>query len=471
MKGRVCVIDSDGGVIRQMTSLALLAAPAHQDEYNQILKAVGDPKPVGSRRLREKYGVTLNGAACAARPFDMAIYAYAATLNTYHSRAIRAKVKDIVGRKWSITGDGGETQRQAVTSFFTNAFGEQTFDEGMGNVWTDYESLGNGFLEVIPDSQGRAAAMAHVPATETWVRLDEMGFVQVKNGEYSHFRRWGLDRDKLASLKPSDPLRAEGVTEVIHFSRYFPWSPYYGLPSIMPAWNRVALSTLEAEYNLAYFQHNAIPDYAVLLEGEWEPDSDKLISDYFKAHVKGKSHKTLVLEVPEGRKVTFEKLTSDNAKEGAFRLLRVDCRDEILHAHGVPPQKVGIVETGRLGGNAASEQIVEYRTSIVEPGQNKVCTRLNRLIEQTFGAGWSFAFEPYMTEDLVANSGVDAVYLDHEVVTPGEVRKKRFPDLPERADLDEPLHKEPAAVPVEEIAKLQKAVRGAMRKSRQVQPT
>jgi Phage portal protein len=463
MKGQVYLLDSQSGVVIKINSPLLLQGLARPAEYQEIAKAVADPKSVGSKRLRDRYGITLDGVNCASRPFDFHLYAYATTLNTYHARAIRAKVKDIVGRKWKIAGDGAAGTKSQIEAFFRNGFGELTFGEGMGNVWTDYEALGNGYLEVVPTVKGEPAEMTHVPAPETWIRLDGLGFVQQKNGEYAHFRKWGLGDEKYAGLAPKDPLTAEGVTSIIHFSRYFPWSAFYGIPSIMPAWNRLALAVLESEYNLGFFANNAIPDYAVILEGEWEDDAEDTIRAYFKTHLKGQAHKTLALRTPAGSKITFEQLTSDNAKEGSFRLLRADCRDEILHAHGVPPQKVGIVETGRLGGNKANEQIEEYKISIVEPGREKVTARLNRLIETGFDAPeFTLAFEPYNTEDVAQNATVDGTYLDKKVLLPNEVRKNRFPDLEPLPGGDEPLDQGGAAAAVDAVGAMQKEIRAVI---------
>lgn len=432
-QGRVFLLNSASGAIVEMARPVLLGGLSQAAEYYEVTKAVSAPG-TGSKRLRDKYGATIDGVLCASRPFDFALFAYATTLNTYHSRAIRVKAKDIVGRAWKITGEG--TRKAQIESFFRNAFGTLTFGEGMSQVWTDYEALGNGFLEVVPTVKGEPAELAHIPATEMWIRLDGLGFVQAKNGEYSHFRAFGAD---VSDLPERDPLRGEGVTSVVHFSRYMPWSAYYGIPSIMPAWNRMALMTLECEYNLAFFMNNAIPDYAVILEGEWEEGADKVIEQYFRTHLKGQAHKTLTMQAPNGAKVTFEKLTSDNAKEGAFRLLRIDCRNEIVHAHGVPPQKVGIVETGALGGNLATEQLAEYKESTVEPGQEMVQARLNRIIAVGFQAlDLHFEFEPYDVDDRLINSQIDGAYIDRGVLVPNEVRAVRFPDKEPLDGGDEP---------------------------------
>jgi phage portal protein BeeE len=440
MKGTAFLLDSVSGALVKVDSPRLLEGMIRPAEYFEVAKAITEAG--GSKRIREKYGTTLDSVMCAARPFDFYIYAYATTLNTYHSRAVRAKVKDIVGRPWQIVGDGPAGLKERIRAFFKQAFGDMTLGEGLGNVWTDYESLGNGFLEVIPTKKGDVPAeLAHIPATEMWIRLDGLGYVQQKNGEYSHFRKYGADPKLYAELEPNDPLAGgRDRTSVIHFCRYFPWSLYYGIPPIMPAWNRLALMVLEAEYNLSFFANNAIPDYAVILEGEWEDNAEDVVREYFRTHLKGQAHKTLAMRSPQGGKVTFEKLTSDSAKEGSFRLLRIDCRDEILHAHGVPPQKVGIIETGKLGGNLASEQIIEYKNSIVTPGQEMVTGRLNRIIEVGFGTtDITIQFEPYDAEDTKRNAEVDQIYLNGRVLVPNEVRAMRFPKKEPLEGGDEPV--------------------------------
>lgn len=468
---QVFLLDSGTGVVTKVNSPLLLECAHQVAEYQQVMKAVTESR--GSKALRQKYGVALDGVNCAARQFDFALFAYATALNTYHSRACRAKAKDIVGRGWKIGGDGSEGLRKTITDFFTNAFSGtgKEFGDGMICCWTDYEALGNGYIEVIPDGKMQPAELAHIPAPEVWTRLDGLGFVQQKSGEYAHFRAFGVPSEKYKELPATDPLSAtagDQPTSLIHFARYSPWSPFYGIPAIITAWNCLALMTLVAEYNLHFFANNAIPDYAVILEGKWNDDAEDLIRQYFREHLKGQAHKTLCITTPEGGKITFEKLTSDNAKEGSFRLLRQDCRDEILHAHGVPPQKVGIVETGSLGGNLATEQKKEYKDSIVAPGQNAISARLNKVIARGFEApALKFEFEAYDTEDRTANVAEDSAYLDRNVLAPNEVRAKRFPNLKPLDGGDEP-NRRPTVGDLAGIdtalADLQKEVREAIAK-------
>ncbi len=471
--GRVYVMESASGAVCKVNGSLLAGGMVASGEYFEIGKALSDPpsKSTGSRRLREKYGVTLDGVTCATRPFDFFLYAYATTLNTYHCRAVRAKAKDIAGGKWKITGTGTDARRREIVDFFTTAFRDRSLTDGLTNLWTDYEALGNGYLEVIPDTTGRPAEFSHIPSTEMWIRLDNLGFVQQKNGQYAHFRGYGIDPKKFNELKASDPLRNEELSSVAHFTQYFPWSLYYGIPSIMPAWNRMALAVLETEFNLNFFSNNAIPDYAVILTGEWEDDAEDKIREYFRRHLKGQAHKTLAMKTPDGGTIAFQKLTGDNAKEGSFRLLRADCRDEVLHAHGVPPSKVGIHETGRLGGHDGAEQNQEYKAGIVTPGREKLTSVLNRVVKDVFeDDSLKFEFEPYDTDDVAQNASVDDIYLKNQTLTPNQVLAKRFPELPQRADGDTPLpYKGGGVSPAGEsdaLGSLQKLIAGEIKGGR-----
>jgi len=442
--GEVFLLDSNSGAVCKVNGRLLSEGMAAAAEHFEVIKAVNDlpAKSGGSKRLREKYGTTIDGVKCAARPFDFSLYAYATTLNTYHGRCVTQKAEDVAGGAYKITGDGSNAQRDEVLEFIDGIFTDGvSFSDGAQNVWIDYEAIGNGYLEVIPDKKGVPVQVAHIPSPEMWIRLDDLGFIQQKNGQFQHFRRFGVDPEQYDSLEAQDPLSSQNpnsvdITSVWHFKRYFPWSTYYGIPTIMPAWNRMALAVLECEYNLAFFNNNAIPDYAVILEGSWEDGAEDKIREYFKRHLKGQAHKTLALRTPDGSKITFEKLTGDNAKEGSFRLLRIDCRDEVLHAHGMPPQKVGIVQPGRLG-SGADEQNEQYKDSIVTPGRKKLLTPFGAIIKLRFPAAkHKLEFEPYDTDDFAANAETDAIYLDHQVLSPGQVQTMRFPDLPNRPGSD-----------------------------------
>ncbi len=433
MAGRIRFLSKSGSVIKLHGGL-LLEERASLLAKHQAYKEVASGR--GSQRVRDEYGTTMHGVAVANRPVDLSLYAFVATINTHNKRAIEAKAEDIAGSGWAFSGGlgskGTDAANKLATDWLKGAACRRSFKDFAVCVETDYQALGNAFIEVIPNRRGEPEQLEHLPSVETYVRLDGLGFLQRRGRQHAHFRNFWVDDLEYAKLPANDPLHADrDHNSVISFYNYSPWSPVYGLPPVMPAWNALALNTLVAEYNLQFFGNNAIPDYAVILDGEWEDAADQAIEEYFRTRIKGNAHSTMVLQSPQGGSAKFHKLTGDNAKEGSFRLLRQDCRDEILQAHGVPPQKIGIVETGALGGNVGSEQIRDYG-QLVRRGQERWEAAIEALIERRGLTNVSFSYEPYDTEDEKLNAEIDKTYIDAGVVEPDEVRSTRFPQLGER---------------------------------------
>lgn len=429
-QGKVRVMNT-GAVRKSLNSGPLLAGAQQVAEMAAVLKSAQTGETAGSAKLVEQWGENIDGQSVAKHPFDMAMFAFATTVNTWNARAIEVKAGDVAGRAWVLGGpkDADEARKEKVQRQLRRLFGRQSFGDGLKCVWQDYEGLGNGYLELIPSKKGdQVAGLAHLPAGQMYVRLDGMGFVQRLGARTAHFRNAWVEPEKFTALDAGDPL-LEATNQVMHFPRYSALSPWYGVPQVLPAFSAIALAELVGEYNQSFFSNNAIPDYAVLLEGDWDEDVEELIEQFFREHLKGNSHKTLVMTQPTGGKVVFQKLTSDEAREGGFRELRKDMRDEILQAHGVPPIRVGVVETGALGGNVGSEQLKTYVESIVLPGRETLETALTAVLERMGHEGLWFEFEPFDIDDELVNARVDAIYHKIGAKTAAEVREDRFPHL------------------------------------------
>lgn len=400
-----------GGAVHAADSALLGEQSVRILEYVEVLKAVESTEP--SDKLGPRYGTPIDGVTCAKRPFELSLFAHAVTVNTFHARAIRAKVKDIAERGWSVRARNAGMQRQ-LTDMLEAAFGDRSLAEGLGCVWADYETLGNGYLEILRDGHQLPRGFRHVPAIEMWPTLDGMGFVQQVDGAASKFRRYGMDspwtdRNQVAALV-----------------RYSPWSVRYGVPNILPAWKAVMMHDLIHSHNLRYFTHAAVPDWAVLVEGEAGEETIRVVREYFQTHLKGAKKSVLMVETTNA-KITFQRL-SDAQKDGSFSKLVTQCRDEVLVAHGVPPQKVGISEAGKLGGNLSNEQERSYRTSIVKPGHDKLSSLITRLLRE-HDPDAEFVLDPYDIDERAMQADIDERYIRAQVVTAEEIRRLRFPDL------------------------------------------
>lgn len=70
-------------------------------------------------------------------------------------------------------------------------------------------------------------------------------------------------------------------------------------------------------------------------------------------------------------------------------------RDQIIAAFGVPPAKVGIIETGNIGGGSGEAQNKSFQVNTVIPIANLLLEKLNfHLMQMGFGIrGWHLEFE------------------------------------------------------------------------------
>jgi HK97 family phage portal protein len=69
-------------------------------------------------------------------------------------------------------------------------------------------------------------------------------------------------------------------------------------------------------------------------------------------------------------------------------------RDQIIAAFGVPPSKVGIIETGNIGGGSGEAQNKSFQVNTVIPIANLLLEKLNyHIVQQGFGIkGWHLEF-------------------------------------------------------------------------------
>jgi len=187
-------------------------------------------------------------------------------------------------------------------------------------------------------------------------------FAQIRNGKKRWFKRveypYDVHKDT-GVISPLKSLQAEDrASEIIWFVNYTPRSDYYGLPDIIPALGAIWGDIARRDYNIAFFDNYGVPAYAIFVSGNFDPgevdeegrtEMEKMIEEHF-AELAKNPHSTLILSVPtEGRdeevKIEFKSLSAE-IKEASFRLYRNDNRDEILSAHGMPPYRIGVNETG-----------------------------------------------------------------------------------------------------------------------------
>jgi len=279
--------------------------------------------------------------------------------------------------------------------------------ETLKRVMTDYETIGNGYLECIRyAADGPVLWFYHIPGHTMRVHKLQKKFCQQRGTRKRWFKQFGYEMDVNKETGIEAPLGTLDPTvqasELIQFATFSSRSQYYGIPEGITALAPIVGTRKAQEYNIKFFENFGVPAYAVYISGDYDlGEKDEhgkypiihQVEDYFN-NLRREPHSTLILGVPSETggtvKVDIKPLAVD-IKDASFRLYRKDNRDEVIHAHRMPPYRVGINETGGLGGSNAEESTNIYLQSVINPRQEMIEQHFDHLILPTLGVdSWRF---------------------------------------------------------------------------------
>lgn len=364
-------------------------------------------------------------------------------ISTYNFAAINAKTANIVGLGYSFnetrkTKDGLdsitderqlerarrklERLKQDLSEWLDACNDEDSFMETLAKVWIDYESTGNGYLEIGRTVRGDIGYIGHIPSKTMRVRRLRDGFVQLLYGKVVFFRNFG-DQETPNPVAGGE----DRPNEIIHFKKYTPVNQYYGVPDIIAAQTALAGNEFSGRYNLDYFENKAVPRYIITVKGaKLSAESERKLLEFFQIGLKGKNHRSLYIPLPADSpdsKVEFKMEPIEaGAQESSFNIYRKSNRDEILMAHRVPINKIGTPDGVNLA--AARDADKMFKEQVCRPSQMLLEKKLNKIIEEKTDA-LLIRFNELSLTDEDTQSKIDERYLRMQVVTPNEIRIRK----------------------------------------------
>lgn len=444
-------------------------------------KKVETTREIGrSKQKHIAWGQAFGGSNLVEPPVDPQDLADLMIDSTDFATCVIQIARDVVG-DWhleetefgkSVEARQVEDDRKKIEEFLRDAPGGERSDESLRDtlmkMMIDYGCTGNGYLEIATeqvDGKDVPAGIYHLQSTRTRVRKDKLGFAQIGADptKIAWFRAYGTDpftgiggeiddagdfetEPWARDIPIDDAGNREPLNVVKHFIEYHPSSFWYGVSRFVPAIGAIRGNTFASDRNIKFFLNKALPEIALILEHKTETvDSGEMeeflqaIADHFMTEMQGEHFIPLFLELPNGMELTVEKL-SPEIKDADHRLYRLDNRDEILRAASVMPNRVGIIESGNLGGGTGESQIEIYKKSVIEPPREMLERFITRLLEDLGVRTLAFVFDAFDATDEAREATIASVLAAAAWMTINEGRawataNLRGFDLPE---IDEP---------------------------------
>jgi PBSX family phage portal protein len=325
-----------------------------------------------------------------------------------------------------------ERIKMEMRDWLENLNDEEAFTNIMMKVLTDYESTGNGYLEIGRTTRGEIGYIGHIPATTMRVRRLKDGYVQIIGNKVVYFRNFEATNTNPITEDPRP-------NEIIHFKQYSPLNTYYGIPDIMSAVSSLHGDQLASQYNIDYFSNKAVPRYIFTLKGaKLSSEAEDKLFRFMQTNLKGQSHRTLYIPLPgdtEQNKVEFEmKPVENNVQEASFNEYRLRNRDDILVAHQVPLSKIGGSDSSSIASSLSQDRT--FKEQVARPLQRTIEKLVNRIIKERTDV-LELKFNELTLTDEIAQSQILERYVKTQIMVPNEAREVL--GLPQRPDGDEPF--------------------------------
>lgn len=188
----------------------------------------------------------------------------------------------------------------------------------------------------------------------------------------------------IQELIPMRQRTLAGRSEMVLEANYICSSdPLYGIGDIIAGLPALLGDNAAAQYNLQFFENNAVPRYAVTISGGRVTASVvESIGKFLDREIKRQNHRTIVIPLPRGFTAEFKALDS-TPNEGSFLNYKKINREEIAAIHKVPPSEIGLWESANKAN--ASQQSKNYFTKVIKPNQAILERMMNRIIRKHLG--------------------------------------------------------------------------------------
>lgn len=331
-------------------------------------------------------------------PIDVEALKQLKTMSVTHRKCLKAVAVDTVLNGWvanNLTDNGKDTNKERIEYFMKD------YDslDALKKFKESERTFGYGVVEILQDNAGEVKGFKHIRSTTVRMCKGRKSVVQEINGKKVYFKIAGTTDEDINCEngnfgKVPPELRGASVLWINGDSDD---SDVYGEPEYFASIPTIISDHLLREFNYNGLKNGRIPNYLIIISGnfsdedEIDPETNEKYSPFERdmeealSGVKNKPGSALVYTIPtsgvDGSNINVEviKLTEEMT-DASYEKMRQSNQDEILEAHEVPPQRLGINPTGALGGNLSLEINKQYNSKVIHPAQNQLENMLNKVV-------------------------------------------------------------------------------------------
>jgi PBSX family phage portal protein len=204
----------------------------------------------------------------------------------------------------------------------------------------DLESMSNAYFEIIRNRAGGIVRLAHLPG---------LNMRKCKNGKF-----------KMLMPGPGEDLDFE-ANEVLHAFHYDTGQTIYGVPDWIGAMQDVLLNSEATRFRRRYYLNGSHMGYILYTS---DPSMDKEVEKQIREAVSSGrgvgNFKSMYINIPDGKKDAVQIIpVGDISQKDEFERVKNISADDIIVAHGVPPQLAGM-KPDNVGGYGDLEKAAAW---------------------------------------------------------------------------------------------------------------
>lgn len=230
---------------------------------------------------------------------------------------------------------------------------------------TDYVTFFNAYLERVFALSGRLLSLKRCPAMQTRVGVDPGAFYFVPDTGIEH----AFEPGSVVHLHDTD------VTQEV-----------YGLPEYLSALHSAQLNRSATLFRRKYYDNGSHAGFILYMTdaAQEQKDVDKMREALRQSKGPG-NFRNLFMYAPNGKKDGIQLIPiSEVAAKDDFAAIKNVSRDDILAAHRVPPQLLGVVPTNAGGFGDVEKATKVFHANEIVPIQRRMLALNNILGVEAF---------------------------------------------------------------------------------------